>query len=474
MTSREFTLADQIEFASFSHDFNPIHIDEVASRRLIYGQPVVHGVNVMLWALKNFADIVHEPVLIQKLTCSFIKPVFLNTAVSIEIDLAAVEKAVIRLKQSGYLVAKISMTYVEYELGKAEEFSNAEYSEEIELIAQPDVVAEKDLIHLEGGFAIVFDVEKAVALYGNQLINVFGSQAIAEITAMTKVVGMHAPGLNSLFTELRLTLSTIDRDSDLLSYRSKDYDERFHQLTVICTSRTFDSELKAFYRPPVVLQAGYSTLKKSVSKFEFASQRALIVGGSRGLGEVTAKFLAAGGAEVLLTYNSGFADATAVVQDILTNGGQANLVQFDITSLNEEKFDVLNEFAPTDIYYFATPFIFSGQKDVFSESRLQQFMDFYMLGFHRIVDHFFKAGTSRYFYPSSIALDEQPASMGEYCIAKAAAEAYCEWMNKNKSGIKIMHPRLPRLSTDQTASIAEVQNGDPALMLELLRSFCEL
>jgi acyl dehydratase len=43
MSRRRFGLADQMKFASFSSDFNPIYIDPVASRRLIYGQPVVPG-----------------------------------------------------------------------------------------------------------------------------------------------------------------------------------------------------------------------------------------------------------------------------------------------------------------------------------------------------------------------------------------------------------------------------------------------
>jgi hypothetical protein len=131
----------------------------------------------------------------------------------------------------------------------------------------------------------------------------------------------------------------------------------------------------------------------------------------------------------------------------------------------------MDDFAPTDIYYFATPFIFSGQKDVFVESRLKNFMDFYLQGFHRIVDHFSKRGVNRYFCPSSVALDEKPASMGEYCVAKAAMEAYCEWVVKNRPSITITHPRLPRLATDQTSSIAATDNGDTALMLELLRDF---
>jgi hypothetical protein len=50
-------------------------------------------------------------------------------------------------------------------------------------------------------------------------------------------------------------------------------------------------------------------------------------------------------------------------------------------------------------------------------------------------------------------------------------EAYCEWVVKNRPSIKITYPRLPRLATDQTASIATIDNADTALILKLLREF---
>ncbi|TDM09564.1 MAG: hypothetical protein C4K60_10015 [Ideonella sp. MAG2] len=471
MTRRSFALGDQIEFALLSRDFNPIHVDPIASRRLIYGQPVVHGVNAMLWALSEFAAHLRGPVQLQSLTCAFTKPVLLNEEVSILIDAPEAGKAVLRLRQLGQVVAKVSLACAPHPDGPAPVFQGQQGPATSSFSPQPDQVNEADLPGLQGEFALAFDTTKALTLYGPALFASFGSQVIAEITALTKVVGMHAPGLNSLFTEIQLKPASAPRVPDQLRYQTQDYDQRFHQLVVACHSHTFDARLKAFYRPAAVAQAPYAALKRSVSDQEFASQRALIVGGSRGLGEVTAKYLAAGGARVMLTYSRGAADASAIVSDITSQGGQATAAAFDLSSFTDESLGALDDFAPTDIYYFATPFIFSGKKDVFSGPRLQQFMDFYLLGFHRLLDRYIQRGTKRYFCPSSVALDEMPAAMGEYCVAKAAAEAYCEWVVRNRPGITITHPRLPRLATDQTASIAAADNGDTALMLQLLRDF---
>lgn len=471
MSSRRFVLADQFEFAHLSQDFNPIHVDSVASRRLIYGQPVVHGVNAMVWALSQFAAQQPGQVQLLSLTCSFTKPIVLDEELSVLIDTSAAPKVMLRLRQLDQVVAKITLTCAPDYDRSARVFQGEPPPMYLTGTPQPDQVSEAALPGLRGKFALAFDSPKAEALFGTALFTAFGSQAVAEIIALTKVVGMHAPGLNSLFTEIQLKLAATERRSDQVRYQTKEYDPRFHQLMVSCSTGSFDAMLKAFYRPVAVVQPPYEVLKRAVSDGEFASQRALIIGGSRGLGDVTAKYLAAGGARVLLTYSRGVADAAAIVANIRSQGGQAQATAFDLTSFAEDSLVVLDDFAPTDIYYFATPFIFSGQKDVFSEQRLQQFMDFYLLGFHKLFNRYVNRGTKRFFCPSSVAVDELPAAMGEYCVAKAAAEAYCDWVTCNKPDVTISHPRLPRLATDQTASIATADNGDTALMLQILREF---
>ena len=50
-TTRTFTLDDQLAFAALAGDFNPLHVDPLAARRLIFGEVVVHGVHAVLWAL---------------------------------------------------------------------------------------------------------------------------------------------------------------------------------------------------------------------------------------------------------------------------------------------------------------------------------------------------------------------------------------------------------------------------------------
>ena len=48
---KDFSMQDQIDFASLSGDYNPIHVSEKESIKTHAGQPIVHGVHLVLWAL---------------------------------------------------------------------------------------------------------------------------------------------------------------------------------------------------------------------------------------------------------------------------------------------------------------------------------------------------------------------------------------------------------------------------------------
>jgi hypothetical protein len=55
--------------------------------------------------------------------------------------------------------------------------------------------------------------------------------------------------------------------------------------------------------------------------------------------------------------------------------------------------------------------------------------------------------------------------MGEYAAAKMAGEIVCDFLRKVHPGLAIHKPRLPRVATDQTASLLPVSNQEPVLVL---------
>jgi len=60
--------------------------------------------------------------------------------------------------------------------------------------------------------------------------------------------------------------------------------------------------------------------------------------------------------------------------------------------------------------------------------------------------------------------------MTEYAMAKTAGETLCADLMREDLGLRILVSRLPRVLTDQTATVAQAQNADPlAVMLPLIR-----
>ena len=161
------------------------------------------------------------------------------------------------------------------------------------------------------------------------------------------------------------------------------------------------------------------------------------------------------------------------MNDINANGGSADYFKYDVLSPDENSLKkVLNNWSPTHLYYFATPFIFSGIKGVFSDEIHKKFYKYYVSGFNSIMEILISNGLKRVFYPSTVAIDEKPPDMEEYVSAKLSGETLCHNFEKKYDSIKIYKPRLPRMETDQTVSIFSVINSDPIpIQLEHLRIF---
>jgi hypothetical protein len=148
-----------------------------------------------------------------------------------------------------------------------------------------------------------------------------------------------------------------------------------------------------------------------------------------------------------------------VVSEITKWGGICHLKQLSIIGTTTS--DPLEE-SFNQVYYLATPKIFSKRSSQFNQAVLSNFEDIYVRGFQSICD--FAIAHQRQismFYPSTIAIDQPIAELKEYIEAKKAGEEFCERMNaKALKGFYILVSRLPRINTDQTNSIAKVDSED--------------
>jgi len=465
LISRQFNLDDQLKFAELSGDCNPAHIDPVEARRLIFGRPVVHGIHALLWSLENVFLNIKGPLQLTTLKTSFKRPIGIEEKLFLQKIKTTHQKIEFQLATDVAASAHVIVSYqpipstdeeIYYKIGLPPKYESK-------------ALEASQLDNASGDLDLYFDKDETSRLFP-ELSRKLPPSQLAHLLALTRLIGMECPGLHSIFSELNINFINPVKSANKLEYKVKNFISRISLATIDVSTSSMKGTLKAFLRPPVQTQQSYKALKDIVQPMEFSNQKALIIGGSRGLGEVTAKLLSAGGAKVTITYHKGLKEAQSLVEDISNAGGniksiQMNILKPDIKGIDDNI---------THLYFFPTPYIHAGAHRSFSYRLFKEFSDYYVDGFMNTVLKLreYLPGPLKCFYPSSTALDELPPNMGEYSAAKAAGETLCNWLEKTHPEISIFQTRLPRTQTDQTTSLLPAGKNDPVeLMLTLLRRF---
>jgi len=464
MRCRLFTPADQTAFAELSGDNNPLHLDPVVARRSMFGQPIVHGVHLLMWALDQWLENCSASVRLRHLQVVFSKPVRLNQEVRFSLVSDQNNRVRIDLLKADEEVA----VRVVFEWLVNEPRRVNPVSANLPKQQPPDGLSKEAIRSCSGILDLYLQPEITRRFFPN-LARLFCPVQSAVLLGMTRLVGVKCPGLQSIFSELKLTASDTG-DLRKIEYAVSEFDDRFGLVLLAVAAPGLRGTIKAFMRPQPQVQTSFRDVKKLVDAGEFSGQRALVVGGSRGLGEVAAKLLAAGGAQVQLTYHLGKADARNVADEILEGGGRAGIGELDILQPQNDGWP--GAAAPTHLYYFASPFISASGRKGFSSTQFNNFCNYYVTGFGRVVESLQKFGLQKVFYPSTVFLDEPSSSFAEYALAKSAGEALCQALGRKYPAMFFSHPRLPKLATDQTASLLPTQNPDPApIILTALQIF---
>ncbi|MFI5178552.1 MAG: MaoC family dehydratase, partial [Vicinamibacterales bacterium] len=79
-----FTHADQQAFARLSGDFNPVHVDPAFARHAFPGQPIVHGMHLVLRALDVYFRRTRKAAGSFRLSARFLKPAFLLEPIAVD------------------------------------------------------------------------------------------------------------------------------------------------------------------------------------------------------------------------------------------------------------------------------------------------------------------------------------------------------------------------------------------------------
>ena len=189
----------------------------------------------------------------------------------------------------------------------------------------------------------------------------------------------------------------------------------------------------------------------------YRGHHALVVGGSRGLGELAAKAVLAGGGAVTLTYARGKEDALRICGEAQALARTCSAEQLDIDQLLEAPPPWLSG-GFTHVYYFASPHIGKTAGTHWDSALFGRFARVYVDAFAALVQLTAArpAGKPvvRYFYPSSVYVSRVEKGFAEYASAKAAGELLCDALAQSL-GVSIAKSRLPRMRTDQTSGLMD-------------------
>ena len=461
MARLRFDEATHMAFADLSGDRNPIHVDDLTARQSPYGHRLAYGCQIALLALD--AAVAALPELQQRrprtLAAAFQHPLVVGDEIETTAKVDG-DRLVITWHGCGRQAGRLTVTLAAQGGDDADTVADA--------VPAVETPRSAELVTgLRGSLALSLPLAATQQMMPHALAWL-GAPLLATITTISRVVGMHCPGERSV--EASWTVEASDSDSpdragDGVEYAVTGHDERFGLVQLSLTTASTVAAVKAFVRPGPVHQPSAASLRSAVEPGEFAGERAVVVGGSRGVGEVVAKLLALGGADVVLTYERGEADARRIVDELVALGCTASAVHFDAAQELAH-----GDLHPTLLGYFATPAFTRGTR--LESDDATECSTVLLDGLRRAVTAV-TATTTRAegaegTQPSPIVVltaTTMPGAKAPWGDGQAAARAAAaEWLHLQAAehpGVKPATMELPTLATDNTASVAPTEFPDP-------------
>ena len=451
-----FTMRDQEAFAAWTGDRNPMHVDVEAARRRFPGEPIAHGVHVVLRALDVLARTSDgtrpRPA---GLDATFVRPVLLDE----EVDVVVHADDVVRVELAGEPLAVLRLRDSTRHAPRTQRRSEVRTGPGPALDVTHGTV---DPIGGEDGTSILDAVR-----------GWFGADAVAELAAVSTVVGMHCPGERAVLAEISVDLDGAAAPaSPGVAFELVRTVATFNRVELALTGSTLHGRAAAFVTPEAP-EPRTATLRALVAPDRFAGDHPLVVGASRGLGAVAARLLALGGAQVLVGYHRGEQEATELAARIRGHGGRAEAVQVDVSDPGAlvRELDARG-WEGQHVHFMATPRILRRHLGVLRPVLLDELASVYVDGFAALVEALVARRPGRALhvgYPSSVAVDEPPADMLEYALAKSAGERRALQLMHEHPELDVHVLRLPRIETEQTVSFARAPSvAAEAALLPLL------
>ena len=435
-------------FAAWTGDRSSLHQNEAFARRSRFRGRIAHGMLPVAGLLGLQALTTDAQVRFRSLKGQFLRPVGLTDVLRMRIDVDAAEfshtafRACWERASDGVVVTRVSGTFGL--VSPASTLSVDPGSMDVDPLVERDQGVEACRGGMEAvGWRWGSDAWTA---FGNSVLEPMGISLpsgpcpnLVATLMLSPLVGMRLPGRRATFLGFALEFQ-----SDLppsgrceLTGTVTDMQGGTGVLKTAITLQRCGQDVAAGHAEVLVNETpsrmpDCAILASGAVDLGLRDKVALVIGGSRGIGETTAKLLALLGARVTLTYFRGQADAEAILRDIRESKGVAECAYCDLRDEDgvsalvrsvldrEDRIDVLvncavHEFAPTKY----------GEQGW--EAYLQE-LDVSVKGLHatcrNVVPAMRRNGSGKIINFSSVTVRIPVSGQTRYITAKAAVEGY--------------------------------------------------
>lgn len=419
-------------FSELSNDYNPIHIDYDYSYKTIFDKPIVPGILLLLKCF-NHAKYV-DYCQFEYLKVKFYKYINVNEIFIIKHN-NTVENKIIEI----YNEDKTLTTKIEYNFLNNIKLNNT--------IIDYDNNLRKPINLKYTNLFEKYDLElninnNILKEYFNNIYESFDLNQIYQIINLSAFVGMISPGLNSIFYSFEYYYQYNNNDNKIIKFMLNENNYDIKTYKYIYEGYNSNGMLISIYRPESINQIKIKDIQ--INNTQYLDDNILIIGGSRGLGEVIAKIFYCGGANVTITYYKCEKDALNIKNE---SNGKINILKFDIEN-DIGKINELSESKYTRVFYMATPKLY--QNNTFNIDIFNLYYKYYCINFNDLINYLNKDNLKYIFYPSSEYLNNPDKKYEEYITAKILGEKIVDALNIKYPHIDSVSIRLPRLETDLT------------------------
>ena len=316
LATRQFGMADQLAFAALSGDYNPMHVDALAARRTQAGAPVVHGMHALLWALDALAAAELIGPQLCEIRAQFRKFTYLDVACDLDLTHWDADAARAELCSNGLV-----LTTIQLRNGQRLVRAEADSAELAAPEASPRRQRCRARPHCKTSQACAAGprllVRPAISSQRSR-----GWLASSERSACARLRRCRAwsewcvPACTRSLLASPSISSSANSPRPGVGFDVSKINQQFRLIGMNVYGGGLSGTATAFMRWPPVEAPSMEAVSATVAADTFAGAVALVIGGSRGLGAVTAKAIAAGGGKVIITYAKGRDDAAKLAAEI--------------------------------------------------------------------------------------------------------------------------------------------------------------